>query len=142
MLYQRQHSYMIGRLLHNTDSIHNNKLYNNRRIEYDNEILLQFKEEMIAKQEAEQRAKAGADDFGGFGGFGGGASAAAGQGDDDDTKDETDSVAKEQVNYLSCIIITIYIPLLCNHVTIFRLLVHLLPLLVLVVWGFPHLMFI
>ena len=94
---------------------------------------------MIAKQEAEQRAKAGADDFGGFGGFGGGASAAAGQGDDDDTKDETDSVAKEQVNYLSC---TIYVPLLCNHVTIFRLLVHLLPLLVLVVWGFPHLMFI
>ena len=48
---------------------------------------------MIAKQEAEQRAKAGSDEFGGFGGFGGGAATDEGE----ETKDETDSVAKEQV---------------------------------------------
>lgn len=72
-------------------------MYRNRRIEYDNDTLLQFKEEMIAKQEAEQRAKAGTDDFGGFGGFGG--APTVGQGDDE-TKDETDSVPKEQVKFL------------------------------------------
>lgn len=52
---------------------------------------------MIAKREAEQRAKAGADDFGGFGGFGG--APAAGHGGSDDNKDEMDSVAKEQVKF-------------------------------------------
>ena len=51
---------------------------------------------MVAKQEAEQRAKAGSDEFGGFGGFGGGAPTTE-QEEEDETKDETDSVAKEQV---------------------------------------------
>jgi len=60
-------------------------------------MLLQFKEEMIAKKEAEQRAKAGTDDFGGFGGFGGAPTTAPG---DDEAKDETDSVPKEQVKLL------------------------------------------
>ena len=109
---------------------------------------------MIAKQEAEQRAKAGTDDFGGFGGFGGApsaAAAAAGQGEGDDIMDETDSVAKEQVKFIimyHTIMIAIiythhyYVTIYRHHyyVTIYRLLVHLLPLLVLVAWGFPHLM--
>lgn len=68
--------------------------YNNRRTEYTNETLLQFKEEMIAKQEAEQKAKAGGDEFGGFGGFGGAQAT-----EEDDIKDETDSVTKEQQVY-------------------------------------------
>lgn len=49
---------------------------------------------MIAKKEAEQRAKAGADDFGGFGGFGGAPTG------DDENKEETDSVTKEQVSHV------------------------------------------
>lgn len=71
-----------------------------RRTKYNTEILLQFKEDMIAKQEAEQRAKAGADEFGGFGGFGGAPPTTPGG--DDKTKDEVDSVAKEQVRLLLC----------------------------------------
>ena len=72
--------------------------YNNRRTEYTNETLLQFKEEMIAKQEAEQKAQAGSDEFGGFGGFGGGAT------EEDEIKNETDSVSKEQQVIMCCYI--------------------------------------
>ena len=68
--------------------------YHNRRTEYTSETLLQFKEDMITKQEAEQKAKAGSDEFGGFGGFGGAAAT-----EEDETKDETNSVTKEQVRF-------------------------------------------
>ena len=105
--------------------------YNNRKTEYTNETLLQFKEEMIAKQEAEQKAKAGSDEFGGFGGFGGGQAT-----EEDETKDETDSVTKEQ-QVIMCYYKYVYSVGSCDHITIYS---HLLPLLVLVVWKFPRLM--
>ena len=54
---------------------------------------------MVAKQEAEQRAKAGSDEFGGFGGFGGGAPTT-----EQEEEDETDLVAKEQVIYHAIVI--------------------------------------
>jgi len=61
-----------------------------RRAHYDNDKLLQFKLELAAKQEAEQRAKAGTDEFGGFGGFGGAPPPAA-------AEEESESETKEQV---------------------------------------------
>ena len=58
--------------------------------------------ELAAKQEAEQRAKAGTDEFGGFGGFGGAPPPAA-------AEEETESETKEQVGIISLVVVTTFI---------------------------------